>query len=149
MNKKVIAQNRKAFHEYHIFDKFDAGIVLTGTEIKSIRKSAVNLKESFAKIEEGEIYLYACHISPYEQGNRYNVKPDRVRKLLLNKKEILKMLGKIKKEGYAIVPLQLYLKNGWAKLEIALGKGKKLYDKREDIAKKSQNRDIQRAMKIR
>ena len=149
MNKKVIAQNRKAFHEYHIFDKFDAGIVLTGTEIKSIRKSAVNLKDSFAKIEDGEVYLYACHISPYEQGNRYNVKPDRVRKLLLNKKEILKMLGKIKKEGYAIIPIQLYIKDGWAKVEIALAKGKKLYDKREDIAKKSQNRDIQRAMKIR
>ncbi len=149
MNKKVIAQNRKAFHEYHIFDKFDAGIVLTGTEIKSIRKSAVNLKDSFAKIEDGEVYLYACHISPYEQGNRYNVKPDRVRKLLLNKKEILKMLGKIKKEGYAIIPIQLYIKDGWAKVEIALAKGKKLYDKRDDIAKKSQNRDIQRAMKIR
>lgn len=149
MNKKVIAQNRKAFHEYHIFDKFDAGIVLTGTEIKSIRKSAVNLKDSFAKIEDGEVYLYSCHISPYEQGNRYNVQPERVRKLLLNKKEILKMLGKIKKEGYAVIPLQLYIKDGWAKVEIALAKGKKLYDKRDDIAKKSQNRDIQRAMKVR
>ena len=112
-----------------------------------MRKGAVNLKDSFVKIEEAEVYLYNCHISPYEQGNRYNHEEKRVRKLLLNKKEIEKMLGKIKKDGYAIVPLELYLENGWAKLEIALAKGKKLYDKREDLAKKSQNRDIQRAVK--
>jgi len=147
MNKKVISSNRKAFHEYTIFDKFVAGIVLMGTEIKSIRKGAVNLKDSFAKIEDGEIFLYKCHISPYEQGNRYNHEPERVRKLLLNRKEILKMLGKIKKEGYTIVPLELFLTNGFAKVEIGLAKGKKLHDKREDIAKKSQNRDMQRAMK--
>ena len=147
MNKKVISSNRKAFHEYTIFDKFVAGIVLTGTEIKSIRKGTVNLKDSFAKIENAEIFLYKCHISPYEQGNRYNHDPERVRKLLLNKKEILKMLGKIKKEGYAIVPLELFLVNGYAKLEIGLAKGKKLHDKREAIAKKTQNRDIERAMK--
>jgi SsrA-binding protein len=107
----------------------------------------VNLKDSFAKIEDGEIFLYKCHISPYEQGNRYNHEPERVRKLLLNRKEILKMLGKIKKEGYTIVPLELFLTNGFAKVEIGLAKGKKLHDKREDIAKKSQNRDMQRAMK--
>lgn len=147
MNKKVISSNRKAFHEYTIFDKFIAGIVLTGTEIKSIRKGAVNLKDSFAKIEDGEIFLYKCHISPYEQGNRYNHDPERVRKLLLNKKEILKMLGKIKKEGYTIVPLELFLTNGYAKLEIGLAKGKKLHDKREDIAKKTQKRDMDRASK--
>lgn len=147
MNKKVISSNRKAFHEYTIFDKFVAGMVLFGTEIKSIRKGAVNLKDSFAKIEDGEIYLYNCHISPYEQGNRYNKDPERVRKLLLNKKEILKMLGKIKKEGYTIVPLELFLSNGYAKLEIALAKGKKLHDKRDDIAKKTQKRDMDRAMK--
>lgn len=147
-NKKIISNNRKAFHDFTIFDKYTAGIVLMGTEIKSIRKGAVNLKDSFAKIEDGEIFLYNCHISPYEQGNRYNHEPERVRKLLLNKKEIEKMLGKIKKEGYTIIPLELFLINGFAKLEIGLAKGKKLYDKREDLAKKSQNRDMQRAMKI-
>lgn len=146
-NKKIITTNRKAYHDYTIFDKFIAGIVLFGTEIKSIRKGTVNLKDSFAKIEDGEIFLYNCHISPYEHGNRYNKDPERVRKLLLNKKEILKMLGKIKKEGYTIVPLELFLSNGFAKLEIGLAKGKKLYDKRDDIAKKSQKRDIERAMK--
>ena len=147
MNKKVISNNRKAFHDFTIFDKFTAGIVLTGTEIKSIRKGAVNLKDGFAKIEDGEVFLYNCNISPYEQGNIHNHDPERVRKLLLNKKEIEKMLGKIKKEGYTIVPLELFLTNGFAKLEIGLAKGKKLHDKREDIAKKSQTRDMQRALK--
>ncbi len=149
MGRKVISNNKKAFHEYHIFDKYDAGMVLTGTEIKSVRKGAVNLKDSFVKIKDGEIYLYNCHISPYEQGNRYNHEEKRTRKLLLNKKEIEKMTGRIKKDGYAIVPLSLFLENGWAKLEIALAKGKKLYDKREDLAKKAQNRDIERAVKTR
>ena len=147
MAKKIISTNRKAFHEYHIFDKYTAGMVLTGTEIKSVRKGAVNLKDSFVRIEEFEPFLYNCHISPYEQGNRYNHEEKRTRKLLLNKKEIEKMLGKIKKEGYTIVPLELFLENGWAKLEIALAKGKKLYDKRDDLAKKAQTRDIQRAIK--
>ena len=150
MDKKTITVNRKAFHDFHIFDKFTAGIVLTGTEIKSVRKGSVNLKDSFAKIEDGEIWLYGCHISPYEQGNRYNHSPERKRKLLLNKKEIEKILGKIKKEGYSIIPTELFLSCcGFAKLEIALAKGKKLYDKRDDLAKKSQNRDIQRAVKNR
>lgn len=150
MNRKTITVNRKAFHDFHIFDKYTAGIVLTGTEIKSVRKGSVNLKDSFAKIEDGEIWLYGCHISPYEQGNRYNHDPDRKRKLLLNKKEIEKMFGKIKKDGYTITPTELFISEcGFAKLEIALSKGKKLYDKREDIAKKSQNRDIQRAVKNR
>lgn len=147
MGKKIISTNRKAFHEYHIFDKFNAGMVLTGTEIKSIRKGAVNLKDSFVKLDDGEVFLYNCHISPYEQGNRYNHEEKRTRKLLLNKKEIDKLIGKIKKDGYAIVPLELYLENGWAKLEIALAKGKKLYDKRDDLAKKAQTRDIDRAVK--
>jgi len=147
MDKKVISTNRKAYHEYTIFEKYIAGIVLTGTEIKSIRKGAVNLKDGFAKIEDGEVFLYAVNISPYEQGNRYNHEPERVRKLLLNKKEILKMLGKIKKENFTIVPLELFLTHGYAKLEIGLAKGKKLHDKREDIAKKSQQRDMQRAMR--
>lgn len=146
--RKVVASNRKAFHEYHIFETYTAGVVLTGTEIKSIRKGSINLKDSFAKISDMEIWLHNCHISPYEQGNRYNHESDRVRKLLLNKGEILKMLGKIKKENYAIVPLEMYLQNGWAKIDIALAKGKKLYDKREDLAKKTVNRDMQRAMKF-
>lgn len=147
MNRKVISTNRKAFHDFLIYEKYVAGLVLVGTEIKSIRKGAVNLKDSFAKIEKGEIFLYNCHISKYEQGNRYNHEPERVRKLLLNKKEILKMEGKIKKEGYTIVPLELFLSRGYAKLEIGLVKGKKLYDKREDLTKKTQNRDIQRKLK--
>lgn len=147
MDKKVISTNRKAYHEYTIFEKYIAGMVLKGTEIKSIRKGAVNLKDGFAKIEKGEVFLYAVNISPYEQGNIHNHEPERVRKLLLNKKEILKMLGKIKKENYTIVPLELFLTNGYAKLEIGLAKGKKLHDKREDIAKKSQQRDMQRAMR--
>ncbi len=147
MDKKVISTNRKAFHDYLIFDKLIAGIVLTGTEIKSIRKGMVNLKDSFAKIEDSEVFLYNMHISPYEQGNRYNHVPDRVRKLLLNKREIMKILGKIKKESYTIVPLELFLSHGFAKIEIGLAKGKKLYDKRETIAKKTQDRDIARQIK--
>ena len=147
MEKKVISTNRKAFHDFLIFDKFIAGIVLTGTEIKSIRKGMLNLKDSFAKIENNEMFLYGMHISPYEQGNRYNHKPDRVRKLLLNKREILKIQDKVKKDGVTIVPLELFLTNGFAKLEIGLAKGKKLYDKREAITKKTQERDIARLMK--
>lgn len=147
MDKKVISTNRKAFHDFLIFDKFIAGIVLTGTEIKSIRKGMLNLKDSFAKIEDNEMFFYGMHISPYEQGNRYNHKPDRVRKLLLNKREILKIQDKVKKDGVTIVPLELFLTNGFAKLEIGLAKGKKLYDKREAITKKTQERDIARLMK--
>ena len=138
MDKKVISSNRKAFHEFLIFDKFIAGVVLTGTEIKSIRKGQINLKDSFCKIENAEMFLYNCHISPYEQGNRYNHEEKRVRKLLLNKKEILKMLGKIKKDGYTIIPLEVFLSHGYAKIEIGLAKGKKIHDKRESLAKKDQ-----------
>ena len=147
MDKKVISTNRKAFHDYLIFDRFDAGIVLTGTEIKSVRKGMFNLKDSFAKVEDGEVFLYNMHISPYEQGNRFNHEPERTRKLLLNKQEIMKITGKIKKENYTIVPLELYLSHGFAKIEIGLAKGKKLYDKRETITKKTQERDIARSMK--
>ncbi|MFR1672233.1 MAG: SsrA-binding protein SmpB [Candidatus Gastranaerophilaceae bacterium] len=149
MDRKIITTNRKAYHDFTIFDKFVAGIMLTGTEIKSIRKSAINLKDSFCKIENGEIFLYNCHISPYEQGNRFNHEAERVRKLLLNKKEILKMLGKIKKDGYTIVPLEVFLTHGFAKIEIGLAKGKKVHDKREDIAKKTQKREMDRASKVR
>ncbi len=145
MDKKVITTNRKAFHDYTIFDKFVAGIVLTGTEIKSIRKNAINLKDSFCKIEDNEIFLYNCHISPYEQGNRFNHQAERTRKLLLTKKEILKMHSKVKKDGYSIVPLEVFLSHGFAKVEIGLAKGKKLHDKRDDIAKKDQKREMERA----
>lgn len=147
MEKKVISNNRKAFHDYIICEKYTAGIVLTGTEIKSIRANGINLKDSFAKIEDGEIFLYNSHISPYDQGNRFNHQPDRKRKLLLNKKEILKIEIKVKKDGYTIVPLELFLTHGFAKIELGLGKGKKLYDKRETLMKKTQNRDIERSLK--
>ena len=149
MGRKVVVNNKKAFHDFTIFEKYNAGIVLTGTEIKSIRKNAVNPKDSFAKIEDGEVWLYNLHISPYEQGNRFNHDAERKRKLRRNKNEILKMNGKIKKERYSIIPLSIYLENGWAKVEIGLAKGKKLHDKREDIAKKSMQRDIARNFKVR
>lgn len=149
MDKKVVTTNRKAFHDFLIFDKFDAGIVLTGTEIKSIRKGAINLKDSFCKIEDNEIFLYKCHISPYEQGNRFNHEAERTRKLLLTKKEILKMQNKVKQDGYTIVPLELYILRGFAKLQIGLAKGKKLHDKRDAIAQKDQKREMARASKIR
>ena len=147
MDKKVISTNRKAFHDFLIFDKFIAGMVLTGTEIKSIRKGMVNLKDSFAKIDDSEIFLYGMHISPYEQGNRFNHKPDRIRKLLLQKREILKIQDKVKKDGVTIVPLELFFVHGFAKIEIGLAKGKKIYDKREAITKKTQERDIARLVK--
>lgn len=149
MGRKIISNNKKAFHEYLIIEKFNAGMVLMGTEIKSIRKGMINLKDGFAKIEDAEIWLYNVHISKFEQGNRFNHEPERKRKLLLNKNEILKMLGKVKKEKYTIVPLNVYLENGWAKIEIALAKGKQLHDKRESIAKKDMDRDIARNFKIR
>lgn len=149
MERKVITTNRKAFHDFMIISKYEAGIVLTGTEIKSIRKSAINLKDSFCKIENNEVFLYKCHISPYEQGNRFNHEAERVRKLLLTKKEILKMQNKVKQDGYSIVPLEVYIQKGFAKIEIGLAKGKKLHDKREALAKKDQKREMDRASKIR
>lgn len=149
MGRKIITTNKKAFHDYLILEKFNAGLVLTGTEIKSVRKAGINLKDSFGKIEDGEAWLYNAHINPYEQGNRFNHEAERKRKLLLNKNEILKMLGKIKKEKYTIIPLSIYLENGWAKAEIALAKGKQLHDKRESIAKKTVEREIARNIKIR
>lgn len=149
MDRKIVTTNRKAFHDFTILEKYVAGIVLTGTEIKSIRKNAVNLKDSFCKIEDNEIFLYKCHISPYEQGNRYNHEAERIRKLLLTKKEILKMQNKVKQDNYTIVPLEMFLYHGFAKLEIGLAKGKKLYDKREDITKKDLKREMDRAAKNR
>lgn len=149
MDKKVITTNRKAFHDFTILEKYIAGIVLTGTEIKSIRKNAINLKDSFCKVEDNEIFLYKCHISPYEQGNRFNHDTERTRKLLMTKKEILKIQNKVKQDSYTIVPLEVFLTHGFAKLEIGLAKGKKLHDKREDIARKDQKREMDRASKIR
>ena len=139
--------NRKAFHDYNIFEKFVAGIVLTGTEIKSIRNNAINLKDSFCKIDDNELFLYNCHISHYDKGNRYNHEEKRIRKLLLTKKEILKISQKIKKDGYTVIPLEVFFVHGLAKVEIGLAKGKKLYDKRDDMVKKEQKRDIERLTK--
>lgn len=149
MDKKVITTNRKAFHDFTILDKYVAGIVLTGTEIKSIRKNAINLKDSFCKIEDNEIFLYKCHISPYEQGNRFNHDAERTRKLLMTQKEILKIQNKVKQDSFTIVPLEVFLTHGFAKVEIGLAKGKKIHDKREDIARKDQKREMDRASKIR
>src|SRR5574344_1023531 len=149
MDRKILATNKKAFHDFTIFEKFTAGIVLFGTEIKSMRKNGISLKDGFVKVEEGEVFLYNCHISPYEQGNRYNHKEQRVRKLLLTKKEILKIQSKVKKDGYTIIPLEVFLTKGFAKVEIGLAKGKKLHDKRDDLAKKDQKREMDRAVKSR
>jgi len=146
---KTVAQNRKARHDYHIEDVYEAGIALTGTEIKSIRAGRVQLKDSFARVEDGEVLLHNVHISPYEQGNRYNHEPERTRKLLLRKLEILKLRGLTREKGYSLVPLSIYLKGGWAKVELALVRGKKNYDKREDLKKKEAARDVERALRDR
>ncbi len=142
VSKKVISSNKKAFFDFTIFERYTAGIVLTGTEIKSVRCGAINLKDSFIKIEDFEAYLYNCHISPYDFGNRFNHDPRRTRKLLLHKKEILKILNKQKQENYTIIPLEAFLSKGYLKLEIALCKGKKLYDKREALKKKDISKNI-------
>ena len=146
---KVIAQNKKARHDYFIEETYEAGIVLQGTEIKSIRAGRVNLKDSFARIQKGEVFLYNMHISPYEHGNRYNHDPLRTRKLLLHKKEIHKLFGKTKEQGYSLIPLKLYIKNGYAKILLGLAKGKKKWDKREDLKRKEAKREIERAFKAR
>ena len=145
----VIAQNKKARHDYFIEDTYEAGIVLKGTEIKSIRARRVNLKDSFARVQNGEVFLHNMHISPYEQGNRYNHDPLRTRKLLLHKKEISKLIGKTKEQGYSLIPLKIYIKDGFAKVLIGLAKGKKKYDKREDLKRKAANREIERAFRER
>ncbi len=147
MNIKLIAKNPIAYHNFNIEDKFEVGIVLTGTEIKSIRLGKVNLKDSYAGFKDGECYLYSMHISPYEHGNIFNKNPLRDRKLLLNKKEIQKLYGKCKQDGYSLIPLNLYFKGSIVKLELGLGKGKKLYDKRQDIAKKDAERRMQKALR--
>ena len=145
--KKIIAKNPIAYHNYNIENTIEAGIVLSGTEIKSIRAGKVNLKDSFANIKNGECFVYGMHISPYEHGNIYNKNPLRDRKLLLNKKEIRKLVGKVKQNGYALIPTCLYFKGSLVKLELGIGKGKKLYDKRQDIAKKDAEMKIKRALK--
>ena len=147
MNTKLIAKNPTAYHNYNIEDKLEAGIVLTGTEIKSIRNGKVNLKDSYANIKNGEVFIYGMHISPYEHGNIFNKNPLRVRKLLLNKKEINKLIGLIKQKGSTLIPISLYFKGSLVKLELGIGKGKKLYDKRQDIAKKEAERQIARNFK--
>lgn len=145
---KPLAQNKKASHDYFIEETYEAGIVLTGTEIKSLRRGRANLNDAFATIRNGEMFLHNMHISPYEEGNRSNPSdPARARKLLLHKAQIHKLLGETKREGYTLVPLKVYVRNGYAKVLIGLGKGKKLYDKRADAAKKDAQRDIQRALR--
>lgn len=139
---KLIAKNPVARHDYSITNTIETGIVLTGTEIKSIRSGRVNLKDSYASIDNGEVFIHSMHISPYEHGNIFNKDPMRDRKLLLNKQEIRKLIGVIKQKGYTLIPISLYFKGSFVKLELGIGKGKKLYDKREDIAKKDAERRI-------
>lgn len=146
---RLLANNKKAYFDYFIEDKWEAGIELYGTEVKSVRMGKVSVKESYIKIDKNEIFIYNMHISPYEKGNIFNRDPVRVRKLLLHRAEINKLSGKISEKGYTIVPLQVYIKNGLVKVEIGLGKGKKLYDKRDSIAKKDQRREHEREFKIK
>ena len=148
-NGKLIANNKKAYHDYFILDTYESGISLAGTEVKSLRMGKCSIKESFVRIENGEVFIYGMHISPYEKGNIFNKDPLRPRKLLLHKYEINKLLGKTKEKGIAIVPLKVYFKGSLVKVEIGLAKGKKLYDKRQDIAKKDQQREASRDFKIR
>ena len=145
---ETISVNRQARHEYFVLETYEAGIELYGTEIKSIRTGSVNLKEAWADIQNGQVYIYGMHISPYEKGNIFNKDPFRVRRLLLHKKEIVKLSSKIQQDGLTLVPLSLYYKNQYVKVELGLCKGKKLYDKREADAKKNAKRDIDRALKI-
>lgn len=146
---KLVANNKKAYHDYFIDEKYEAGIELHGTEVKSMRTGKCSIKESFIRIEKGEVFVYGMHVSPYEKGNIFNKDPLRVKKLLLHKSEINKLSGKIAEKGYTLVPLQVYFKDGRAKVEIGLARGKKLYDKRQDIAKKDQKREAEKEFKIR
>ncbi|MBO4652567.1 MAG: SsrA-binding protein SmpB [Lachnospiraceae bacterium] len=146
---RLIASNKKAYHDYFIEDKYEAGIALHGTEVKSIRMGQVSVKESYIRIEKGEAFLYGMHISPYEKGNIFNRDPLRVKKLLLRRAEINKISGKLQEQGYTLVPLSVYLKGNLVKVEIGIAKGKKLYDKRESIAKKDMQREAEREFKVR
>ena len=146
---KLIANNKKAYHDYFILETYEAGIALHGTEVKSLRMGKCSIKEAFIRVENEEVYVYGMHISPYEKGNIFNKDPLRVRKLLLHKSEIRKLLGKTKEKGMTLVPLKVYFKDSLVKVGIGLAKGKKLYDKRQDIAKKDQQREAQRDFKVR
>lgn len=146
---KIIAQNKKAYHDYFVEEKYEAGVELFGTEVKSIRAGKVNVKESYCDIKDGEVFVLGMHISPYEQGNVFNKDPLRPKKLLLHKREILKFFGLVSQKGYTLVPLQVYLSNSRVKIEVGLCRGKKLYDKREDMARNDAKRDMERAFKSR
>ena len=147
--QKLIANNKKAFHDYFIDETYEAGVALHGTEVKSMRMGKCSIKESFIRIENGEVFVYGMHVSPYEKGNIFNKDPLRVKKLLMHKYEINKLAGKIAEKGYTLVPLQVYFKDGKVKVEVGLARGKKLYDKREDIAKKDVRRETEREFKIK
>ena len=149
MSKKIVATNPTAKHNYNITDTYEAGIVLTGTEIKSIRNGKVNLKDTYANIKNGEVFIYGMHISPYAHGNIYNKDPLRIRKLLLNRREINKLTGLIKQKGLSLVPISLYFNGNFLKIELGVGKGKKLFDKRQDIAKKDAERRMQQALRLK
>lgn len=146
---KLIANNKKAYHDYFIEGTYETGIALHGTEVKSLRMGKCSIKESFIRVENGEVFVYGMHISPYEKGNIFNKDPLRVKKLLMHKYEINKLAGKVAEKGYTLVPLQVYFKDGRVKTEVGLARGKKLYDKRQDIAKKDQRRETQREFKVR
>ena len=146
---KLVANNKKAYHDYFIEEKYEAGLVLHGTEVKSLRMGKCSIKEAFIRIENGEVYIYGMHISPYEKGNIFNKDPLRIRKLLLHKQQIRKLIGSSAEKGYTLVPLQVYFKDGRAKIEIGLARGKKLYDKRQDSAKKDQRREAEKELKVR
>ena len=148
-SRKLVANNKKAYHDYFIEETYEAGIVLHGTEVKSMRLGKCSIKESFIRIEDGEIFVYGMHVSPYEKGNIFNKDPLRVKKLLMHKAEINKIAGKITVKGYTLVPLQVYFNKGKVKVEVGLAKGKKLYDKRETIAKKDARRESEREFKIK
>ena len=146
---KLVANNKKAYHDYFIDEKYEAGIELFGTEVKSIRMGKCSVKEAFVKIDRGEVYVCGMHLSPYEKGNTFNKDPLRVRRLLLHKYEIMKLNGKIAEKGYTLVPLQVYFKGSLVKVEVGLARGKKLYDKRADIAKKDQRRELEKEFKVK
>ena len=145
--RKVVTENRKARHDYHILETYEAGLALAGTEVKSLRLGRANLQDSYARVESAELILYNMHVSPYAQGNQFNHEPKRKRKLLMHKREIMRLLGKSREKGLALIPLRVYFKNGYAKVEIALAKGKKSYDRREDMAARDAKRDMERALK--
>ena len=147
--QKLIANNKKAYHDYFVEEQYEAGIVLHGTEVKSLRMGKCSIKEAFVTIEKGEVFITEMHISPYEKGNLFNKDPLRVRKLLLHKAEIMKLTGKVAEKGYTLMPLQVYFRDGRAKIQIGLCKGKKLYDKRQDIAKKDARREVEREFKVK